>query len=145
MASTAVARPQAQTGNAFIKTFFHADMPTFTVGDRVKFGSGSDMLLAAVTGADALSFGYVFQQNGDSVDVAMDGTAIIPVKVVASGTATRGAYAVMSATANQYQDAATIGGGTTVQHIAGRFMNAGTDGDYVGLLVGGVLLASVKA
>lgn len=144
MSSTAIARPQAQTGNAFIKTFYHADMPTFTAGDRVKFGS-ADQLLAAVTGADALSFGYVFQQNGKTVDVIMDGDAIIIVKVVASGTATRGAYAVMSATANQYQDAATIGGGTTVQHIAGRFMNAGTDGDYVGLLVGGVLLASVKA
>lgn len=145
MASSAIARVQTQTGNAFIKTFSHADMPTFTVGDRIKFGSGSDMLLAAVTGADALSFGYVSQQNGDTVDVIMDGTAVIPVKVVASGTATRGGYAVMSATANQYQDAATIGGGTTVQHIAGRFMNAGTDGDIVGLLVGGVLLASVKA
>ena len=144
MSSTAIARPQAQTGNAFIKTFYHADMPTFTAGYRVKFVS-ADQFLAAVDGADALSFGYVFQQNGKTVDVIMDGDAIIIVKVVASGTATRGAYAVMSATANQYQDAATIGGGTTVQHIAGRFMNAGTDGDYVGLLVGGVLLASVKA
>jgi hypothetical protein len=35
--------------------------------------------------------------------------------------------------------------GTTAQHIAGRFMNSGTDGDYVGLLVGGVNLATVKA
>ena len=56
MSSTAIARPQAQTGNAFIKTFYHADMPTFTAGDRVKFGS-ADQLLAAVTGADALSLG----------------------------------------------------------------------------------------
>jgi hypothetical protein len=141
MASTAIARPQAQTGSAFIKTFSHADMPTFTVGDRIKFGSGSDQLLAAVTGADVLSFGYVYQQNGDTVDVIMDGTAIIQVKVVASGTATRGTYAVMSATANQYQNAAAIGG-ATAQHIAGRFMNAGTDGDYVGLLVGGVNMAT---
>lgn len=144
MSSSAIARPQVQTGKAFIKTFYHADMPTFTVGDRVKFGAG-DQLLAAVTGADPLSFGYVSQQNGDVVDVIMDGVAIIIVKVVAAGTATRGAYAVMSATANQYQDAATIGGGTTVQHVSGKFMNSGTDGDNVGLLIGGVNLATVKA
>ena len=78
------------------------------------------------------------------MEVIADGSSIIKVKVVASGTATRGAYAVMSATANQYQDAADPGGGTTVQHIAGRFMNSGTDGDEVGLLIGGVNLATVK-
>lgn len=144
MSSTAIARPQAETGKAFIKTFQHTSMPTFAVGDRIKFGAG-DMLLAAVSGADADSFGYVYQQNGTTVEVVMDGTAIILVRVVASGTATRGKYAVMSATANRYEDATATGGGTTAQHIAGRFMNSGTDGDYVGLMVGGVNMATVKA
>lgn len=144
MASSAIARIETSTSNAFIKTFEHASMPTFAVGDRIKFGSADD-LLAAVTGADVLSFGYVHQQNGKVVDVIMDGTAIIQVRVVASGTATRGTYATMSATANRYENATTPGGGTTVQHIAGRFMNSGTDGDYVGLLIGGVNVATVKA
>lgn len=144
MASTAIARPRESRGTAFIWSFTHDDMPDFAVGDRVKFGS-HDNLLAAVTGADADSFGYVRQQNGKTVEVVMDGNAIIPVRVIASGTATRGKYAVMGATANRYQDAATTGGGTTAQHVAGRFMNSGTDGDYVGLLVGGVNLATVKA
>lgn len=144
MASTAVARPRESRGTAFIWPFTHDSMPTFAVNDRVKFGA-DDNLLAPVTGADAASFGYVRQQNKKTVEVVMDGSAILAVKVVAGGTATRGAYAVMSATANQYQDAATTGGGATAQHIAGRFMNSGTDGDYVGLLVGGVNLATVKA
>jgi hypothetical protein len=142
MSSTAVSRIRANTAKAFIEPFTHPDMPTFAVGDRVKFGA-SDELLAAVTGADDLSFGYVYQQNGKTVDVIMDGTSIIKVKVVASGTATRGAYAVMSATANQYEDAPNNGGGTTAVTLAGRFMNSGTDGDHVGLMIGGLNLRAV--
>jgi hypothetical protein len=142
MASTAIARPQVQTGKAFIKTFAHADMPNFAVGDRVKFGA-DDQLLAAVTGGDDLSFGYVYQQNGTVVDVIMDGSAVIVVKVVAAGTATRGKYAVMSATANQYEDAPDNGGGTTATYLTGRFMNSGTDGDYVGMLIGGFNMRAV--
>lgn len=145
MSSSAIPRVrEILPRGALIVPFTHASMPTFTKGDRVKFGS-SDDLLAAVTGPDADSFGYVYQQNGKNVEVIADGAAIIKVKVVASGTATRGKYAVMSATANQYQDATTPGGGTTVQHISGRFMNSGTDGDEVGLLIGGINLATVKA
>ena len=144
MSSTAIPRVrEILPRGALIIPFQHSSMPTFAKGDRVKFGS-DDQLLAAVTGPDKLSFGYVHQQNGKSVEVIADGSSIIKVKVVASGTPTRGAYAVMSATANQYQDAADPGGGTTVQHIAGRFMNSGTDGDEVGLLIGGVNLATVK-
>lgn len=144
MASTAVPRVRYGSDRAFKQSFHHTSMPTFTKGDRVKFGA-DDELLAAVTGADPLSFGYVHQQNGKTVDVIMDGIAIIKVKVVAGGTATRGKIAVMSATANQYQDATTAGGGTTVQHVAGRFMNAGTDGDEVGMMIGGINLATVTA
>jgi hypothetical protein len=142
MSSTAIARTPAFTGKAFIKSFTHASMPTFGTNDRVKFGA-DDQLLAAVTGPDDLSFGHVYQQNGNTVDVIMDGTAIIVVQVVASGTATRGSYAVMSSTANKYQDAADNGGGTTPQYIAGRFMSSGTDLDYVSMLIGGVNMRTV--
>lgn len=142
MSSSAIPRVQEHTGLAFKKTFQHKDMPTFAKYDRVKFGS-DDQLLAAVTGGDDLSFGYVYQQNGTEVSVIMDGLAVIKVKVVASGTATRGAYAVMSATANQYQDAPDNGGGTTAVYIAGRFMNSGTDGDHVGMMVGGLNMRAV--
>lgn len=142
MASTAIPRVRVNTGNATFESFTHADMPTFAVNDRVKFGA-SDDLLAAVTGADDLSFGHVYQQNGKTVDVIIDGTSIIKVKVVAGGTATRGGYAVMSATANQYEDAPNNGGGTTAVTLAGRFMNSGTDGDHVGLMIGGLNLRAV--
>jgi hypothetical protein len=142
MSSTAIARPQVFTGKAFIKSYQHASMPTFAIGDRVKFGA-DDTLLAAVSGGDDLSFGSVYQQNGTTVEVRMDCTSIETVKVVAGGTATRGAYAVMSATANQYQDAPDNGGGTTAVYITGRFANSGTDGDYVGMMVGGINLRAV--
>jgi hypothetical protein len=140
--STAIPRVRENVDHAFIWPFTDPSMPSFAKGDRVKFGS-SDTLLAAVTGPDDLSFGYVYQQNGKTVEVIMDGITIIKVKVVTSGTATRGAYAVMSSTANQYQDAADNGGGTTAQSIAGRFMNSGENGDEVGLLVGGVNMRTV--
>lgn len=142
MSSSAVPHIRTNTANALIEPFTHPDQPTFAVGDRVKFGS-DDQLLAAVTGGDDLSFGYVYQQTGDTVDVIMDGSAIIRVKVVASGTATRGAYAVMSATANQYQDAPDNGGGTTATYLTGRFMNSGTDGDHVGMMIGGFNMRAV--
>jgi len=142
MSSTAIPRVKTDVSRCFRQTFNDASMPTFTVGDRVKFGS-SDTLLAAVTGGDDLSFGYVHEQNGKAVTVNMDGIGIIPAKIVAGGTATRGAYAVMSATANQYQDAPDNGGGTTAVYITGRFLNSGTDGDIVGMMIGGVNLRAV--
>lgn len=142
MSSTAIPRVKTDVSRCFRQTFNDPNMPTFAVGDRVKFGS-SDTLLAAVTGGDDLSFGYVHEQNGKAVTVNMDGTGIIPVKIVTSGTATRGGYAVMSATANQYQDAPDGSGGTTAVILAGRFMNAGTDEDIVGMMIGGINLRGV--
>ena len=124
--------------------FANASNPTFAKGDRVKFGAGDD-LLAAVTGPDVDSFGHVWQQNGAAVEVIMDGIAVIEVTVGSGQTATRGKYAVMHSTANTYKDATAPGGGTTVQHIAGRFLASGVAGDKVPMMIGGINLATVTA
>lgn len=132
------------TTNATMRSFQHASMPTFTKGDRVKFGSDDD-LLAAVTGPDADSFGYVYSQTGKEVTVILDGHSVILVTVGASQTATRGKLAVMHSTANTYKDATTTGGGITAQHIAGRFLASGVAADKVPMMIGGVNLATVTA
>lgn len=137
-------RTKVNTNRGLFVSFEHASMPTFTKGDRVKFGS-DDELLAAVTGPDADSFGFVWEQNGTEVTVLADGIAIVEVKIVSGGAATRGKYAVMSATANQYDDAAAPSGGTTAQVVAGRFMQTGVAGDTVSMMIGGVNNAQVKA
>lgn len=137
-------RAKVNTNMGLMISFYHTSMPTFAKGDRVKFGN-DDELLAAVTGPDADSFGFVWEQNGDETTVLCDGTAIIEVTVVTAGTATRGKYAVMSATANQYDLAAAPSGGSTAQVLAGRFMQSGIAGDKVSMMIGGVNNAQVKA
>lgn len=119
------------TSSCLILTFRHDDMPTFAQYDRVKFGAEHN-LLAAVTGPDADSFGHVYQQNNDTVDVIVDGQAVILVRVGAGQTATRGKRAVMHSVANTYKDA------TTEVNVAGRFLASGVANDYVPLLVAGV-------
>lgn len=134
----------AQIIKGTIKTYKHASMPTFAKGDRVKFGA-ADQLLAAVTGPDVDSFGYVYQQRGTEVDVLLDGHSVIEVTVGSGQTATRGKLAVMHSTANTYKDATTPGGGSTAQVIAGRFLTSGTAGQKVEMMVGGINPATVIA
>ena len=66
---------------------------------------------------------------GEVVTIAEDG--IVPV-LVGTGGATRGEFAIMAADGFTNQ---TLGGGTTVKYIAGKFMQSGVFGDYVGLKV----------
>jgi hypothetical protein len=55
------------------------------------------------------------------------------VKVKCSGTATQGSYAICGTDGFENQ---TLGGGTTVRYVAGKFAQTGVDGDFVGLTVG---------
>lgn len=134
-------RNRITTAKGLIWTFQHPDMPTFNKGDRVKFDD-DDQLLDVVDETDvAESFGHVYQQNGTSVEVLMDGHSIVEVRIAEGATATRGGFAVMT-DANLYDDAPTLGGGDTLIVISGRFMGSGIAGDYVPMMVGGVNIAS---
>jgi hypothetical protein len=58
------------------------------------------------------------------VAIAAGGT----IRVKASGTATRGEYAIAGTDGFENQ---TIGGGTTVKYLVGQFVESGVDGDFV--------------
>ncbi len=60
------------------------------------------------------------------VQLADGGTA----RVKASGTATRGEYAICGTDGFENQ---TLGGGTTVKYIIGQFLESGIDNDFVEL------------
>lgn len=60
------------------------------------------------------------------------GAAVVPVKV-GTGGASAGLFAVVVSDGLTNQ---TLGGGTTVRHIAGKFTQTGVVGDVVGLAVG---------
>jgi hypothetical protein len=105
---------------------------------EVKFGADDDTVAAAGTN-DPLAIGwahfdYPTAQINRPISIALNGYAIIPVKV-GTGGATRGKQAIT--VADGYTDAANNGGGTTSQIIKGRFMQSGVVGDLVGLLIGG--------
>lgn len=55
------------------------------------------------------------------------------LRVKASGTATRGEYAICGTDGFENQ---TVGGGTTVKYLAGQFSESGVDGDFVELKLG---------
>lgn len=135
-------RPHERLENALIMTFADASQPAFTKGTEVKF-NGSDTLLVATSGADPLAIGIVYQANaaGRPVSVVLYGDKVMPV-TVGTGGATRGVMAVR--VADGFTDAATVGGGTTVQYIKGQFLQTGVAGDTVGMLTG-VNYSSVKA
>lgn len=135
-------RPHERLQYALTMPFTDPSMPAFTKGTEVKFGA-SDTLLAATSGSDPLAIGVIVQGNaaGRPASVALYGHAIIPV-VVGTGGATRGVMAVR--VADGFTDAATVGGGTTVQYIRGQFLQSGVVGDTVGMLIG-VNYSSVKA
>lgn len=100
----------------------------------------------------------VFLSAADEVDVAVANSKVIGVadetvtgntsgtsrvrvalansgtlRVKASGTATRGEYAIAGTDGFENQ---TVGGGTTVKYLAGQFMESGVDGDFVELRLG---------
>lgn len=62
--------------------------------------------------------------------VMLSGACIIKV-LVGTGNATRGKYAKV--VGDGFADAGTLGGGTTAQEVAGKFVQSGVAGDYVGM------------
>jgi hypothetical protein len=108
---------------------------TVTEGVGVKVSSGGE-LEVDLCGANDKAFGIamatVLGDGTKTVEVALlNGGGVIPVKC--SGTATAGEYAICGSGGFENQ---TVGGGTTVKYLAGKFTQSGSASDYVGLALG---------
>jgi hypothetical protein len=119
--------------NALIQSFRVPTAKAVTAGFRVKFSGADDAIENCAAGEDGIGIALedgVALQNG--VTVALDGVAIVPVKV-GTGGATRGLFARFAADGFTDQ---IVTDGTVVRFLAGRFMQSGPVGDMVGLLIG---------
>jgi hypothetical protein len=109
---------------------------TVTEGVGVKVSSNGELevdLAAAGDNAYGVALSTVVGDGIKTVQVALFcGGGVVPVKV-SSGGATAGGYAIAGTTG--FEDK-TLGGGTTVRYIAGKFTQTGVSGDLVGLAVG---------
>lgn len=135
MATTSVVRPDIRMKNATIVTKIVKNTVTVTEGVGVKLASTNDNEVD-ISGANDNSYGVALSTVvGDGVKLVqvalLTGGAVIPVKL--SSTATKGSFAIAGSGGFENQ---TIGGGTTVKYIAGKFENSGVVGDIVGLATG---------
>lgn len=127
------ARPADTTCKSLIQSrTIQAAAAAVTAGMPVKLGTlATDVLLA---GANEKAIGIALDSGvaGDRINVSFFGYAIVPVKV-GTGGATHGEFAICAADGATNQ---TLGGGTTVKYVIGRFIETGVVGDKVGLLIG---------
>jgi len=119
--------------NALIQEFTVAAGQVATKGLSVKFASADDECQDCGAGEDGMGIALNSATAGEKVSVALDGHAIVPVKVGSAGTATRGLFAITNATGFTNQ---AIADGTTIRNLRGKFMQSGVAGDLVGLLIG---------
>lgn len=137
------ARAHRVLTGALIRTFKVPNTKTATKGMRVKFSGADDQVEncgAAENGFGIALTTVVGSTSLPTVEVVLEGTVEAEV-LVGTGGATRGENAVMAADGFTNK---TLGGGTTVAHAAGKFMQTGVAGDYVSLLIGGPV-SSVSA
>lgn len=128
-------RPDSYMQNVTFVSKIVKSGSTVVEGVGVKVSSGGE-LEVDVCGAGDEAYGIamatVVGDGTKTVEVALlTGGGVVPVK--ASGTATAGTYAICGTDGFETQ---TLGGGTTVKHIAGKFTQTGVDNDYVGLMIG---------
>lgn len=106
----------------------------------VKFGSDDDHVVSCDSNdADMIGFcHYAVTAAEKEAHVILFGSmVVIPVTVAASSTATAGKNAVGVASAGTFKNCPTIGGGSNVAYIRGKFVESGVAGDKVGLLIAG--------
>lgn len=104
-----------------------------TKGKLAKFGSDDETMTDASAGENGLAVWLETGTTGQRKEaVLLAGGAIVKV-LVGTGGATRGSYAV--AVSDGFTNK-TLGGGTTVSYIAGKFLQTAVAGDYAELLVG---------
>ncbi len=125
-------RPTLHLQSALIQSFVIPATKTTTEGLRVKFSGADNQVEACGAGEDGIGVAMASGVAGDTVQVVLEGYCVAKVKV-GTGGATRGAFAKI--VADGYTDQA-IADGTTPRLLAGKFMNTGVAGDFVGLLMG---------
>lgn len=106
---------------------------SFVEGVGVKWdGSGNADVCAAGDDPMGIALDTVTGDGVATIRVMLLESAGQIVKVKASGTCTQGSYAACGT--GGFQDQA-IASGTNVRHLAGKFVEDGVAGDYVGLQV----------
>lgn len=90
------------------------------------------VVLDATAGQKGSVFFLETKAAGEKVQcVELTGGCVVIAK--ASGTATAGEYAIIGTDGVENK---TLGGGTTVAYIVGKFTQTGVDNDYVGVAIG---------
>jgi len=129
----AVTKAYQMLDKALIVTKTVASGQTATLGYGLVRHTDDDSVDDAGANGNAYCVALETRTAGQKVQVALlTGGAVVPVKV-GTGGATQGQYAIHAADGWTDQ---TIGGGTTVKYIGGKFMEGGVVGDIVGLMVG---------
>jgi hypothetical protein len=106
---------------------------TATKGKCGVFDTDDTLVLDATAGQNPDLVFLETKAAGEQVRCALlTGGSVIPV-LVGTGGATAGEYALV---ANDGLTNQTLGGGTTVKYIAGKFLRTGVVGDVVGLIAG---------
>lgn len=127
-------RPDSLMKNVTIVKKLVKSGVTVTKGVGVKKGT-TDLecdLAASGDNAYGIAMATVVGDGVLSVEIALlNGGGVVPVK--ASSTATAGEYAICGTAGFENK---TLGGGTVVRYIAGKFTQDGVSGDYVGLALG---------
>lgn len=126
-------RAKVKICEAIIDTFTVAASKTATLGKRVRFAAADDQIQDCVLGEDGIGIAMSSAGAGSQVGVLLDGHAIAKV-LVGTGGASRGKHAVMIT--DGFTDLVNANP-TEVQYPAGKFMQTGVVGDYVGLLIQG--------
>lgn len=126
--------------NAIVKTYTVASGQTATYGYGLIRSGADDFVDDAGANGNVMAVALETKTSLQKVQCALlTGGAVVKVKV-GTGGATQGAYATMAADGWTDQ---TLGGGTTVAYIGGKFTEGGVVGDIVGMAVG--QFAGVKA
>jgi hypothetical protein len=101
-----------------------------TAGYPVQFSATADQVqIANGAGDNAIGIALTSGAAGEQVQIAISGIA--PVKV-GTGGATQGVYGII---ATDGVIDRTLGGGTTLRHILGKFLQTGVVGDMVGFQI----------
>ena len=121
---------------ALVATFTVASASTSTVGLPQTL-TAEGIVRDSTTGEDPIGVCIATMKStpgaaGEQVSVALHGNAIVRVQV-GTANSTVAKWQVVGTTG--VTDAATPGGGTTVQYICGRAMATGVSGDFIPMLI----------
>jgi hypothetical protein len=126
-------RPDQLLSKCVIVTKTVDTSQTATKGYGLIYSTDSDHVDDAGANGNAFAVALETKAAGESVQcVLLCGGGVVPVKV-GTGGATAGKYAIMASDGWTDQ---TLGGGTTVKYIGGKFTQTGVVGDIVGMAVG---------